>query len=70
MALSRINTALTLLVRPNNFSYDFTPTLMFPLVNITDLIKGSSLNIHEMWDLIFVAASENKARQYGRIKLI
>lgn len=46
------------------------PTLMFPLVNITILIKCSSLNIHEIWDVIFQAANENKGKQYGRIKLI
>jgi len=43
---------------------------MFPLVNITDLIKCSSLNIYEIWDLIFIAANENKGRQNGRIERI
>jgi glycine betaine/choline ABC-type transport system substrate-binding protein len=33
---------------------------MFPVVNIANLIKCSSLNIHEMWDLIFIVANKIK----------
>lgn len=52
MTLSRFNITFTLSHTLNNFSYHFTSSLIFSLVNIRNLIKGFPLYVHEIWNII------------------